>query len=305
MHCELCNARVPPASWDEHARGRKHRRNVATATTTPVIAQTPSPTPSDSTAVRTPPTGNIERIDEPGIVDEFHEENALDGQVALHSVEAADGETQDFGEDVDSDDGPGNIFANLVVSDEDGLDLGEVERAGGHGQFPSTEKRITITRTNWHPGIKLVDIEIRSNDRAARQCFRAELEQGSSQYVKKERARTILLSFSPSREGYFKATIRLTFRITNGRDFIISRALTGTAAHPVYRPPRSVVSLRPPTWTKTKWSKLLPEYELPADLAGTVALPNPEQHEDKVSCASARRGGSATAPYTRDNDPRS
>ncbi|TFY71297.1 hypothetical protein EVG20_g1690 [Dentipellis fragilis] len=280
MHCDLCNARVSSTNWDEHERGRRHRRNEAT-TATLVPVQTPSPTPSDSTALQTPPTGNNGHINEPGIVDGLQEDDALNGQITLHNTEDADDEHQDLADDIDGDGDHPNVPTNLVVSDEDGLDFGEVGRAGDRGQFPSTTKTITITRTNWHPGIKLVDIKIWSNSRAARQCFSAELGEGSSQWVKHGRPRTVLLSFNPSRDGYFRATVRLTF-ISNGSQFIINRALTGTAAHPLYRPPTSVVSLRPPTWTRTRWSKLLPEYELPAELAATVALPNPEQHEDKI-----------------------
>jgi helicase MOV-10 len=109
---------------------------------------------------------------------------------------------------------------------------------------------------------------------------------GKSKFISTLQPRTIAITFNPSYEGHFVDTLELHFHDLHQKNqFSIIRRIEASlgsledheqlkAKAPYHRKKRSFVplpkvivpSLRPPTWTKTKWHMSLPSFEPPQDL---------------------------------------
>lgn len=125
--------------------------------------------------------------------------------------------------------------------------------------------------------------------------FSCQLE-SEYRWITSKRSLTIRLHFCSSLEGRFNDTVELVLFSTAERTrFVITRDLRATAgdphAHEVLRPiapykrePRTRIpftgfvtrSLRPPTWTPTKWAHKLPEFLPPKEIITAIYGTKPE-----------------------------
>ncbi len=112
----------------------------------------------------------------------------------------------------------------------------------------------------------------------------------TSEFIHRARPHKILVTFHPSYAGRFEDTLELVFiNIVNRRRFVIQRkisATVGSRADHEYLAPKAPYtprkrrnikldgpvkrSLRPPTWTPTKWISKLPQFEVPQNLVQAV-----------------------------------
>ncbi|TFY78231.1 hypothetical protein EWM64_g5781 [Hericium alpestre] len=119
---------------------------------------------------------------------------------------------------------------NLIVSNEDGIDFGVVERHGTPPVFPRQTAALTIETTDFHPEAKLVDLGfVSTREQSGRTTRFAASLHGESQWIEQGHPRTVTVIFIPLHEGSFAETLELTFRILDGPDIVISRSVMGIA----------------------------------------------------------------------------
>ncbi|TFY69327.1 hypothetical protein EVG20_g3186 [Dentipellis fragilis] len=308
--CQLCGRYLQPVQMSAHLIGKQHLKVVAASTKSaaPQPARKPSPTPSDSTAVQTPPNPNSEGIARPTVA---YEAGIVDGTGGKDSAKGISEEDDDDDKsEIAEERTPSSksslmlalARASLAVSDGGGVDFGEVENVQGGKElkelFPSRARNLSISRKRKFPDMELVDIKILARNTAAKEwpdCFDVKLLQpapeGCPEEIKYGIQKTIRLEFKPKKEGFYKAAIALTFCVPKRPNLklVVKRILVGTAQFPRYRPPSSVVPLgRPWMWPSTKRLGVLPFFELPSDLADTLSRGNKEHHEWDMSSITKR-----------------
>ncbi len=115
----------------------------------------------------------------------------------------------------------------------------------------------------------------------------------ASRRIRSARPHKVSITFHPSHAGNFEDTLELVFfDISQSRCFVIQRKVSATvgdlADHERLAPKapysqrkrRNIKldgpvkrSLRPPTWTPTKWVSKLPQFDIPQDLVQTLYTP--------------------------------
>lgn len=118
--------------------------------------------------------------------------------------------------------------------------------------------------------------------------FLVEIE-GNSRWIEPDASLRVMVTLIPSYEGRFEDTLLFVFHnFSSKTDLTISRPVSGIAGSLIdqerlrvpempprsRRPPRpnpsNFVPLRPPTWTRTQYENLLPEFPLPSTFAETL-----------------------------------
>lgn len=109
---------------------------------------------------------------------------------------------------------------------------------------------------------------------------------GKSRMIPSNRPRTIVVAFHPAYSGRYEDTLELAFHDVERRHrFVITRrvhAIVGSQDDHQQLKPKApyskkkytpfehtgwiVPSLRPPTWSATKWAIMLPSFNIPNDL---------------------------------------
>jgi len=109
---------------------------------------------------------------------------------------------------------------------------------------------------------------------------------GQSRWINNGRPRSLVIIFHPSYAGRYQDTLELVFfDMRKKQRFLITRRIRATVGskddHELLKPKSPYVrrkftpfqfegpiirSLRPPTWSRTKWKAALPEFKAPDDL---------------------------------------
>lgn len=125
----------------------------------------------------------------------------------------------------------------------------------------------------------------------------------SSRRIKPGRSRTLRVIFHPSYPGRYEDTLELVFWDPIERvHFVIHRRLLATvgdrndheqlkASAPYTRRKRIPLridgpirrSLRPPTWTKTKWVGALPKFDMPRQITDTLYKRGAKSRKDTLA----------------------
>ncbi|THH18848.1 hypothetical protein EW146_g2192 [Bondarzewia mesenterica] len=261
-HCDVCNRTLDNWFWKSHLKSRQHlasQRSALEAATT--------------------------------------QRGGPDGQAAGVKIKevSGDGDEQrpfDEKEHESYDD-------DIIVSPEDGLDFGILDRGDERGSFRRGENLFVIEKKSLPP-VLLVEVKLTSSESvtvapASRQVptFLTAIVGASGIEIVPGRPQTVSVYFAPSYEGRFEDTFLFKFCNTSGnhRETIISRTVFGIAGSvtdhtllrsrsthtppkrpPPYSPPRLFVPLKPPTWTRTEYASLTSEFPMPEELTEAQKL---------------------------------
>ncbi|KAK0496625.1 hypothetical protein EDD18DRAFT_1105727 [Armillaria luteobubalina] len=178
----------------------------------------------------------------------------------------------------------------IEVSDQDGLDFGIVDEDEQH----SVVVDMLLQRTGGDDSsapISLSKIRMLSSQRQDEHGTKFSVAiTPTSTFIRCGCPHTILVTFHPSYAGCFEDTLELVFvDVVKRRRFVIQRkinATVGSRADHEYLAPKAPYtrrkrrnikldgpvkrSLRPPTWTPTKWISKLPRFNVPQHLIQAV-----------------------------------
>ncbi|KAK0492593.1 RNA helicase [Armillaria luteobubalina] len=178
----------------------------------------------------------------------------------------------------------------IEVSDQDGLDFGIVDEDEQH----SVVVDMLLQRTGGDDSsapISLSKIRMLSSQRQDEHGTKFSVTiTPTSTFIRCGCPHTILVTFHPSYAGCFEDTLELVFvDVVKRRRFVIQRkinATVGSRADHEYLAPKAPYtrrkrrnikldgpvkrSLRPPTWTPTKWISKLPRFNVPQHLIQAV-----------------------------------
>ncbi|KAK0215503.1 P-loop containing nucleoside triphosphate hydrolase protein [Armillaria fumosa] len=174
----------------------------------------------------------------------------------------------------------------IEVSDLEGLDFGIVDE----DEQQSVVIDMLLQRTGGDDSsapISLSKIRMLSSQRQDEHGTKFSVAiTPTSTFIRCSRPHTILVTFHPSYAGRFEDTLELAFvDVVKRRRFVIQRkisATVGSRADHEYLAPKAPYtrrkrrnikldgpvkrSLRPPTWTPTKWISKLPQFNVPQHL---------------------------------------
>ncbi|ETW75760.1 hypothetical protein HETIRDRAFT_390120 [Heterobasidion irregulare TC 32-1] len=191
-----------------------------------------------------------------------------------------------------SDDG------DIIIHPTDGHDFGVVERADDQSLFASSVARFTIhldacapASLRSCPKVSLIEVKLSSSQSLQTDMFSSFLVEieGDSRWIEPDTSLRVMVTLIPSYEGRFEDSLLFVFHnFSSKTDLTISRPVSGIAGslidqkrlrvpetpHRSRRPPRpnpsNFVPLKPPTWTRTQYENLLPEFPLPSTFAETL-----------------------------------
>ncbi|KAK0204282.1 P-loop containing nucleoside triphosphate hydrolase protein [Desarmillaria ectypa] len=181
----------------------------------------------------------------------------------------------------------------IIVSNPEGIDFGIVDEAE---QQPAVVT-ILVQRTDQDDTGMPISLKKRRMLSSLRQDehgvkFSVAVSP-ASKFIRSARPHKVLITLHPSYAGRFEDTLELEFfDISQRRRFVIQRTVCATvgdladheqlAAKAPYVPRkrRNIEldgpvkrSLRPPTWTRTKWASKFPQFNIPQDLVKTLYTP--------------------------------
>lgn len=202
----------------------------------------------------------------------------------------------------DEEEGEEILDSGISVSDEEGLDVGIVERRRPNGPFATATVSLTIKLAAGFPAVTFLEERVRTSD-GCDPGFIATFE-GDSRTIQPGTESTVCVIFSPKYDGLFEAEIKLVFydeRLSSR--FVVRRRLQGIAGsiedHGLfesldqehdkeppknhrYIPPQTVIPLLQPH--RRRKSRKLPDYDLPSivqEIVNKVTAVHPFEKEAK------------------------
>ncbi|KAI9452273.1 hypothetical protein F5148DRAFT_1236722 [Russula earlei] len=134
-------------------------------------------------------------------------------------------EFMDFGTDEEEEEGEGT---GIAVSPNFGLKF-FIERSRSDEPFETQTKNLVITKSSVQPLVFFKAARVFSPHDAMASLYSTRLE-GDSKWIKHNRQRKLTVAFTPQQEGYYVATLELTFGNHKCKtDFVIRRRLCGFA----------------------------------------------------------------------------
>ncbi|THH06265.1 hypothetical protein EW146_g9665 [Bondarzewia mesenterica] len=302
--CDVCRTYVGTAGFKEHTQGKQHQLN-----------QNRIAAGASDSASRTLPNKGTKHCDVCNTLEgnwswKLHLKSKQYLTRQKYALEAAttqrggpDG--QDAGVKINEASGDGDeqrpidekehksYDDDIIVSPEDGLDFGILDRGDERGSFRRGENSFVIEKKSLPP-VLLVEVKLTSSESvtvapASRQVptFLTAIVGASGIEIVPGRPQTVSVYFAPPYEGRFEDTFLFKFCNTSGNhsETIISRTVFGIAGSvtdhtllrsrsthippkrpPPYSPPRPFVPLKPPTWTRTEYASLTSEFPMPEEL---------------------------------------
>ncbi|KAK0452060.1 P-loop containing nucleoside triphosphate hydrolase protein [Desarmillaria tabescens] len=211
-------------------------------------------------------------------------ENELQAHVATHTVqERLETALQDAQRNKNG----------IIVSNLEGIDFGIVDQAGRQ----SAVFVVLVQRTNQGDVSKPISLKkcrmLSAQKQDDHDIKFSVAVSPTSKFIGSFRPHVVSITFHPSYAGYFEDTLELVFfDISQHRNFVIQRKVCATVgdladyerlapkAPYTQRKRRNIAldgpikrSLRPPTWTPTKWVFKLPQYNIPKNLVETLYTP--------------------------------
>ncbi|KAG7439173.1 P-loop containing nucleoside triphosphate hydrolase protein [Guyanagaster necrorhizus] len=213
-----------------------------------------------------------------------YRENELQAHIATHTVQER---LQTALEDAQRD------KYGIVVSGPEGIDFGIIDEA----KQQSAMVVALVQRTNQDDTavpISLTKCRMLSSQRQDEPGDKFSVTVApTSRFIRSGQPHKIFITFHPSYAGRFEDTLELVFfDISQRRRFVIQRkvcATVGDLADHKQLAPKALYtqrkcrnieldgpikhSLRPPTWTPTKWVSKLPQFDIPQKLVSTLYTP--------------------------------
>jgi hypothetical protein len=163
MRCEPCNCSFPSGSLQQHESGRQHLQNVASSGSRPSAPSQTAPTiqPALPANISPPAGGNTSTRGRPT--------NELGRQQngfarALRSRPVNRRGVQSSVSTDDEEEGEELLDSGISVSDEEGLDVGIVERRRPNGPFATATALLTIKLAAGFPAVTFLEERIRTSD---------------------------------------------------------------------------------------------------------------------------------------------
>jgi hypothetical protein len=228
------------------------------------------------------------------------ERHQIGSSRALQSwpINGSGGDHSSLPADDEEEDGEELLDTGISVSDEEGLNVGIVERRHPDGPFATATFSLTIKLADGFPDVTFLEEKIRTSDGSDSSCVKTPFKtflvfnrcrsfvaafEGDSRTIRPGTESTVRVIFSPKFEGLFEAELKLVFydvRLLSR--FVVRRRLQGIAGSiegnnlsessdqenvegPLkddrYAPPETVVALLQPDGRRR--SRKLPEYDVP------------------------------------------
>jgi hypothetical protein len=226
-----------------------------------------------------------------------HHQNGSARALQSRSVNGGGDDRSSVSTDDDDDDGEELLDTGISVSDEEGLNVGIVERRRQNGPFATATSSLTIKLEDGFPAVTFLKERIKTSDNSDSACVKTASQlfdihrccsfiatfEGDSRTIRPGTESTVRIIFSPKFEGLFEAELKLVFydaRLSSR--FVVRRRLQGIAGsiedHNLfesldqendiepqrdnrYVPPQAVIPLLQPD--RRRRSRKLPDYDVP------------------------------------------